>query len=393
MSSNFPRLWQIVLILIGIPLSWLIVWFLIILIAHIAGFPTPPTADVSGLLSTLGGLIGAVFTVGGLVVALVAILTQIQLQDRVRQEVEKAKQAVEDTFNNELRNEYEKRIQEQVEGMLDFFQATDARQWEQAEALARRALQKNPQLTGVRSYMGLRLSSEVKLFFFSQLLPVSLGYTESPATGPLLHQARSKPPPPKLEAIHWLEDALEHNDDPDEQASEALACMYGYSEAYNKMIDILSKLDEKNRLSLHDPDSLLMLVYGCGNDIYRINELMKIIRFQLPIEQQVITSASDREPSLRDQFIDWYAIEKSSGVDTSRMTVSIRIFRTSDPSKEIYALVFKKGAQQRKIPPDDPSRIVSLGLTMLPLRTPAEIKGPPIAIESYSSSHHEKDCS
>ncbi|SRR6266566_1272282 len=29
----------------------------------------------------------------------------------------------------------------------------------------------------------------------------------------------------------------------------------------------------------------------------------------------------------------------------------------------------------------------------IPLRTPAEIKGPPIAIESYSSSHREKDCS
>jgi len=124
MSSNFPRLWQIVIILIGIPLSWLIIWFLIILIAHSAGLPTPSTAEVSGLLSTLGGLIGAVFTVEGLVVALVAILTQIQLQDRVRQEVEKARQSVEDTFNNELCVEYEKRIQEQVKGMLVFFQAT-----------------------------------------------------------------------------------------------------------------------------------------------------------------------------------------------------------------------------------------------------------------------------
>jgi len=111
-----------------------------------------------------------------------------------------------------------------------------------------------------------------------------------------------------------------------------------------------------------------MLIYGCGGDIFCINELMKIILFQLPTEHQVITSASDRKPSLQDQFIDWYAIENLSGVDTSRMPVAIRIFRTSDLSKEIYAPFFKKkGAQQRKIPPDDPSRNVSLGLTMLPL--------------------------
>lgn len=367
MDFKFPHLWQIVLLLVGIPLSWLFIWFLIILIAHSAGLPTPSTADVSSLLSTLGGLMGAVFTVGGLVVALVAILTQIQLQDRVRQEVEKAKQAVEDTFNNELRVEYEKRIQEQVEGMLTFFQATNAREWEQAEALAREALQKYPQLSGVRSYIGLRLSMEVQWFFVSQLLPISFGYTESPATGPLLHQARTEPPPPKLEAIHWLEDALEHHDDPDKQVSKALACMYGYNEAYNKMMDILSKLDEKNHLSLHRPYYLLMLVYGCGNDIFRINELIKTILFQLPTEHQVITSASDRKPSLQDQFIDWYAIEKLSGVDTSRMPVTIRIYRTSDSSKEIYAAVFKKGVQHRKIPPDDPSRNVSLGMTMLPL--------------------------
>ncbi len=34
-----------------------------------------------------------------------------------------------------------------------------------------------------------------------------------------------------------------------------------------------------------------------------------------------------------------------------------------------------------------------LKATLLSLRTPAEIKGPSIAVESYSSSHREKDCS
>jgi hypothetical protein len=165
-----PSLWKIFLTIIGIALAiWLIFWVLPAFLAYYFGKAIPSVGDVSGLLATLGGIMGAIFTVGGLVVALVAVLTQIQLQDRVNQEVSKAKQAVEDKFNNELRAEYEKRIQEQVEGILAASQASQAADWKQAEELTRIALQKHPKLQGARSALGFRLSNEVQEYFFRQL--------------------------------------------------------------------------------------------------------------------------------------------------------------------------------------------------------------------------------
>jgi hypothetical protein len=39
MEFKFPCFHHIVLLLIGIPLAWLVVWFLIILLAHLADLP------------------------------------------------------------------------------------------------------------------------------------------------------------------------------------------------------------------------------------------------------------------------------------------------------------------------------------------------------------------
>jgi hypothetical protein len=160
-------IWKTFAFVVGIPLVYLVIWTILLILARAFGF----SISVAGaLLSVLGSIMGAIFAVGGLVVALVAILTQIQLRDRVELVVEDAKQAVVNKFEHELRGEYERQIKQQVEGMLAFFQATNARDWMQAEKLVTEALQKYPDLPGARSFLGLHVGYEVINSFYMQYI-------------------------------------------------------------------------------------------------------------------------------------------------------------------------------------------------------------------------------
>jgi len=360
MSNKVPPLWKIFLLLISIPAGWLIVWFLLVLVMHLVGFSLPSVGDANGLLATIGSIMGAIFTVGGLIVALVAVLTQIQLQDRVKQEVDKAKQEVEDTFNNKLRIEYEKRIQDQVEGMLAFFQATSTTDWRQAEALVREALQKYPSLPGMRSYLGLLLSRKVQEYFSGLLVQNVLQNADSFASAMYLHQLRYAEAPPKVEAIDWLKEALEHQDNPEGQVSAALAFMYGFNEAYGKMLDIIQEVRINYPALLSylqsPPDHLMMLIYACNKDQLLIQELMKALDVLPPTEEEVCTAIQKPPASTNEQFVDWYAVELNVGANTSKMPVKMRILspHTQETVKVTRAIIFKHG--QEPIPRPDYSR-------------------------------------
>ncbi|MHB8619659.1 MAG: hypothetical protein ACYDAG_08830 [Chloroflexota bacterium] len=61
--------------------------FLFLAVAVFAAFRGPADAShISAYLATLGGLMGAIFTVGGLVIALAAVLTLLTVQDKARSE-------------------------------------------------------------------------------------------------------------------------------------------------------------------------------------------------------------------------------------------------------------------------------------------------------------------
>ncbi len=370
MSNKVPPLWKIFLLLIGIPAGWLIVWFLLALVVHLVGFSLPSVGDANVLLATIGSIMGAIFTVGGLIVALVAVLTQIQLQDRVKQEVDKAKQEVEDTFNNKLRIEYEKRIQDQVEGMLAFFQATSTTDWRQAEALVREALQKYPSLPGMRSYLGLLMSRKVQEYFSGLLVQNVLQKADSFASAMYLHQLRYAEAPPKVEAIDWLKEALEHQDDPEGQVSAALTLMYGFNEAYGKMMNTVQEVRANHPALLsylQSPNHLMMLIYACNKDQLRIQELMKALDVLPPTEEEVRTAVQKPPTSTNELFVDWYAVELYVEANTSKMPVKIRIFNPhiQETINVTNALIFKQG--QPPIPrpdyyrePDPSKRVIDL---------------------------------
>ncbi len=246
---------------------------------------------------------------------------------------EKSKQSVEKKVAQELPSAYDNQIQ-QVVGMLDFREAINARDWRRAE----KVLQKYPNLPEARSSLGLSMSKEVREYFFYQLHPgtspqvlESLGGSVTPMY--YTQFAQTPPVPPKLEAIHWLEEALQYEDDPEGNVTASLALMYGYNEVYDRMIDTIKKARTINSSLIscfQHPDNLMMLIYACHN-LASVKEVMRNVNLKLPQKdevQQAIREASDPKNNpyaLAQPYIEWYAVELLRRGKTSKMPVTVRI--------------------------------------------------------------------
>lgn len=268
--------------------------------------------------------------------------------------------SVEKKITHELPAEYEKQIQQQVGGMIDFRQAVTARDWKQAEKI----LQKYPNLPEVRSSLGLSMSQEVQEYFSYQVHP-SNSLVGGPVTPLYYHTqiVQTRPAPPRLEAIHWLEEALQYQDDPEGQVTAALALMYGYSDAYDRMIDTIQKARTINPslLSFFQlPENLMMLLYACHN-LASVEEVMRNVSLKLPQldeVQQAFREASDPKsnPSASAQpYIEWYAVELRTG-NSSGMPVKVPI---AFPGKNglTYAQISRQGQLTITIPPQASSVI------------------------------------
>lgn len=274
--------------------------------------------------------------------------------------------SVEKKGTYELPFKYEKLIQQQVAGMFDFRQAINARDWKQAE----KVLQQYPNLPEARSLLGLSMSQEVQEYFSYQLHP-SNSLVGGPVT-PLYRTqfVQTRPAPPKLEAIHWLEEALQYQDDPEGQVTAALALMYGYSDAYDKMIDTIQKARTINPSlisSFQLPDNLMMLIFACHN-LASVEEVMRNIGLKLPKldeVQQALLEASDPKsnPSaIARPYIEWYAAELRMG-NSSGTPVRVLI-AFPDKNGLTYAQISKQGQAPITIPEQPSSYAIE---TLIPV--------------------------
>jgi tetratricopeptide (TPR) repeat protein len=319
--------------------SSLIVIFLLWL-AHITGLTV---GDDGNAISVLGGIMGAIFTAGGIVVALVSVLSQIQLQDRVKQEIDEARRRLREDFNTVLRKEFELEIHKQVTGLLSFFQAANREDWEQAEKLTTQALQSYPELEGARSFLGIRIAQQIE-FHFSLLLPPQRSL-------PPQFQQRLIPPP-NSRAIHWLEDALSLHEDPEHQVSLHLALIYSYDGDYTRMLERLEILkDDQAALEyLRIAHHLIMLLYACSGNELSIRNVTQKIRYLLP-SQEVVKEALKTTPisSSGVLCLDWYALERNRA-SVAQIPVRIRLF-LPDKDGKTYSIIFTQNKLPETVPP------------------------------------------
>ena len=242
-------------------------------------------------------------------------------------------------------------IERKNQALILFSKAENSTNLAECEKFTREALQKNPDLEGVRSFLGLRLSNEVQAYFFYLLHPGTFPLSsamQSPALSAITYYTYASmdsiqlsqfmPEPPKLEAIDWLQQSLQHQENPEGEVSAALALMYGFSEEYGKMFDMLQEtLTSYPGLVSYfqPPERLFMLIHACSN-LPSIEKVMHVLNMKLPqIDevQQTLKEASDPKsnPNVHSQpYIEWYAVETKKGI-TSKMPVTVRIvFPTKD---------------------------------------------------------------
>jgi tetratricopeptide (TPR) repeat protein len=349
---------QMISIIGALLLAWLIFCLILVYTARFAGISF---IDANTLLSSIGSLMGAIFAVGGVIVTLVSVLTQIQLQDRIT----KFKEDMEKDFEQKIHAKYEKIIQSQVEGHLKLFKAfnhADVGNWEEAEELAAEALKDNPKLEGVYSYIALRMGARI-ISGFPSLLPtptlqatVSFENTYSTFyyTQPWVNNTETWTELTPLTAIRWLEKALEHKDNPN-AVSAVLSLLYGYLESYNDMIKNLKEaITHNNKLEdfYQTPNELMMLVYACADNVNRIQEVAKIINFHLPnkedIKESILTLPKIQYST---NIAQWYAIDTKS-TDSSSIITRIHIFEL-DANKSSRAYIYKKGNYLITIPENE----------------------------------------
>jgi len=252
--------------------------------------------------------------------------------------------------SREVHFEDKEQIEQKMMGIVSFREAIKARDWEEAK----KVLQKYPNLHQGRSSLGLSMSYEVQEYFFYQLPPVSspqvLGSLDEPVTLWSITQfAQTHPAPHTLEAIHWLKEALQYEDDPDGNVTASLALMYGYHKEYGRMIDTLKKACSVNSSFIsyfQRPVNLMMLIYAC-HDLASVEEVMQNVNLKLPQKDEVrqaLREASDPKKNsyvAAQPYIEWYAVEFRPG-NISGTPVKVPI---AFPGKNgsTYAQIIKKG--------------------------------------------------
>ncbi len=298
--------------LVVVPAAWL-------LLAHVAGLRIGSTQDPLALVVGLGSVMGAIFTVGGLVVALAAVLTVLTVENRVTQ-----------AFNAQL-PDLQRRADRQITGYITLLRADQAADWATAQTLTEDALEEYPDLPGARSALGLRMADEVIAFFTiehgtsvtdtaSEFAPLSLGR------------------PPLDDAVDWLQRALDRHDDAGGWVSTALVLMYGAQRRYDPMMRALQRIggDSAALAHLRQPRHLIMLAHACANDAERVRQLGDALGLHLPVPRDTVLGsivtldiAHPTAPHSHSPCVECYVLGRPDAwgsTDLTRFPRLVRIF-------------------------------------------------------------------
>jgi len=291
----------ILLVVIAAPVAWLIG-------ARVVGIRLTSPQDPLGLVASLGGVMGAIFTAGGLVVALAAVVTLLS----VRQQV----QAILDAQSRDLTARFAQQDMEirrqtdgQIQGYITLQQARDAPDWRSAELLTDQALHQYPQLPGARSALGIRLIADVARYAQQQR---ALSREELPLSS---FAGSRMADPPLAQAYQRLHAALEYGDDPAGQVSAALALIFGALGEYDRMIEAMTRsltMNEGMGDYLRSPNHLILLANACQGNEECLASLGVKLGLTLPVPIDDVASAIDAIPRTGVmQHVDWSVIARS----------------------------------------------------------------------------------
>lgn len=255
-----------------------VVQILWVVIARAAGIRAVPPSDSGAVLAIVGGVLGSVFTIGGLVIALGSLLSLMTIENRARQ-------VMEDKFR-ELQPEFMSAVDARILSLRATI-AAEKRQWREAEALTKKALLLSPDLPGARAALGLAMADDICIEY---AVEQGLDTAHHDAVYRRLRagvRAAALIP----EAIKWLEDAVEHGEE-DRRAWLILAQLYGIHRRRDRMLEAVEQAVDRfadARETLLTAVSLSMLVNACEGDERAIQRLAKMLGAQLILSEETIS--------------------------------------------------------------------------------------------------------
>lgn len=294
---------------------------------------------------------GSHFHGWGLVIALVAILTQLSVEARVKQAVidaqsaldqkfQTARQEMERTYERQLRPELISRAKRQVQAQIAFFQATatDISNWRTAEQLTRQALENDPDLETVRSFLALRLSRYAVDGFWAQharrsdldirrssisnyatFLDSSAPYVDWKPIVPFVVNMSNVALTelPVLEAINWLQESLAHGENVGGRVAADLTLMYAILGRHDKLIEAIEQacaLNPEQANYLAQPYQLWILASACGTSEQRLQQLGEALGITLPVPQDdIVASVEQYTPNpASNSVVAWYVVPRPS---------------------------------------------------------------------------------
>ncbi len=237
---------------------WFTIWIVVIILLFFILLPilsfwklTPAQfSDGVALFATIGGIMGAIFTIGGLVVALAAILTVLTIEERVNK-----------VFDNRL---------PELHAHIHSYEAEDAirdRNWEQADSKTMQAIQEYSRLPNMRRKLGLQMSYSIGQSFIKE---------------------------------HRREGTFSISDEPLSSififyspASVERAKIYGINKRCAAMLEALKKAiaaDPEWKEQLREPNSLILLAHGCIDEPNIQDTLERLRRdLGLPMPEETFT--------------------------------------------------------------------------------------------------------
>ncbi len=303
-----PIVLFLILALILAPAAWL-------LTARIAGVRLTQQADPLGLLTTFGGIMAAVFTVGGLVIALAAVVAVLTVEERVRRTIE------------EQTPDLERRADTQIQAYLLARTNLDANV-EVAVAATEEALRLYPDVHNARSDLGLRLAEKVLKDFIRDHGNTPIMWQPQPGERAAL----------RTEAVRWLKEALSYGDERGGQVPAVLAVVYGIEQRYDAMIAAARRAVTDHPAQqpyLLEAPHLIALAYACGADEARLRELGDAVGWSLPRPAEEVRASLSLQ-ALRPLWqsgvaiVDWTIVGRPDAwqpADLARFPVVMKLRR------------------------------------------------------------------
>lgn len=272
--SGSTRPWVIVaigLIAIGLaqPVFLIILW----------KFQINPGLSTSA--TDLGAIMGAIFTAGGLVVAIVSIYTMASIDKVTRQAVEPLLVAIPEQIDARIRRFLE------AYGFYTRAQAVARRGGFPPEALqsvdelVAKALALEPTLTGIRAFTANVYYIAAATMYWRDRVPEQFdrGFRVP---------SRDEFPAVTAKAVSWLTQALERNDGDSGEIYAELAEVHGMMHAsLHDTLKLVRLANEEARVLPSGPSSLMMLFGSCRSES-DVMSLARALELQAPLDTQQI---------------------------------------------------------------------------------------------------------